>query len=379
MFHELTATIDRECLRHNLELLRGRCRTDTRICVAVKADAYGHGAALLAPELQRLGVDMAAVATLEEAIELRRVGWQRSILVLGAVLTVLHDGERRDRVAAIVEHGLTPTITDAAPLALLSAVAAAMNKTVAVHIKFDSGMGRQGVMPDEVPNLVEAALAYPAVRLSGLYSHFATADLEQHDLAGRQLATFRTVLERVSERLPPGSLRHLANTAATLDWSDAQFDMVRPGLGVYGYAPSPDIRRRFDLKPILRVASRITLLKTLPPGHCVGYGQTFTTRRHTRVGVVPVGYSDGFLRGLSNNAVLGTPGGDAPVIGRVSMDQLTIDLSELPGVGVGDEVVLIDSEPSRPNSIESIASRLGTIPYEVICMLGGRMNRRWHS
>lgn len=379
MFHELTATIDRNRLRHNVALLRGKCRAGTRFCVAVKADAYGHGAGLVAPELQRLGVEMAAVATLDEAIELRRTGWQRPILVLGNVLTVLHDGERRDRAVALVENDLTPTITDAAPLSLLAAVAAGMNKTVAVHIKFDSGMGRQGVMPNDVSDLIDAVRGQSAIRLSGIYSHFATADLEQHDLAGRQLATYRTVVDQLAERLPAWAHRHLANTAATLDWSDAHFDMVRPGLGVYGYAPSPDMRRRFELKPILRVTTRITLTKNLPSGHCVGYGQTFTTRRTTRLGVVPVGYADGFLRGMSNNAIVGTPGGDAPVIGRISMDQLTIDLTDLPGIGVGDEAVLIDPDPSRPNSVESIAARLGTIPYEVTCTFGRRMNRVWQS
>jgi len=151
--------------------------------------------------------------------------------------------------------------------------------------------------------------------------------------------------------------------------------MVRPGLGLYGYAPSAAMRRRHDLRPILRLTSRITLIKSLPVGHCVGYGQTFTTRRPTRLGLVPAGYVDGFIRGLSNNAVVGTAAGDAPVIGRISMDQLTIDLTDRPSVGVGDEVVLIDPDPARPNSVESLAGRLGTIPYEVTCLLGIRLNR----
>src|SRR5262249_48941755 len=141
------------------------------------------------------------------------------------------------------------------------------------------------------------------------YSHFATADLLQHELARHQLAMWGSTLDGLSDLLPAGLVRHLANTAATLEWSDAHFDMVRPGLGLYGYSPSAALRRRHRLMPILRLTSRITLIKTLPPGHCVGYGQTFTTRRPTRLGVVPAGYVDGFLRGLSNNAVVGTAAG----------------------------------------------------------------------
>lgn len=375
MFHELTATIDCDNLRHNVALLQARTRPGTKLCAALKADAYGHGAKVVAPELQRIGVDMAAVATLDEAVELRRIGWRRNILVLGNVLAIQHDGERRERAEAMVEHDLTPTVTDAAPLAGLSATAELQARTLDVHLKFDSGMGRQGVLPEEVSNLVAAVRSCPRLRLAGIYSHFATADLDERGLASQQFESFCGTLNGVDDQLPAGAIRHLANTAATLEWPETHFEMVRPGLGLYGYAPSSDLRQRHDLRPILRLTSRVTLVKTLPAGHCVGYGRTFTTTRPTRVGVVPAGYADGYVRGLSNDAVVGTPEGDAPVIGRVSMDQLSIDLTDHPSVGVGDEVVLIDPDPARPNSVEAIAARLGTIPYEVTCLLGRRINR----
>jgi alanine racemase len=375
MFHELTATIHRERLRHNVELLRRRTRPGTLLCAAVKADGYGHGAALVAPELERLGVEMAAVATIEEGIELRQHCWRREILILGNVLAVLHDGQRFERVHALLEYDLTPTITDAGPLNALAAGAELQGKNVRVHVKFDSGMGRQGVLPDDVYDLIVAMREYPRIRLAGIYSHFATADLGQQELAAHQLETFHRTLDRVDDLLPAGTARHIANTAAVLEWPETHFEMVRPGLGIYGYAPSPALRRRHDLQPILRLTSRVTLIKTLPAGHCVGYGQTFTTKRPTRVGIVPAGYADGFLRRLSNDAIVGTAAGDAPVIGRISMDQLTIDLTDLPSLGVGDEVVLIDPDPARPNSVESIAGRLETIPYEVTCLLGRRIDR----
>lgn len=376
MLHELTAEIDEGALAHNVALLRARCRPGTPICAALKADAYGHGVAAVAPVMDRLGIDMAAVATLAEAVELRGLGWRRPILVLGNVLASLSAAERRERAAVIVERELTATITAADPLAELAAAGRSAGRQVCVHVKFDSGMGRQGAMPADLPALLEALGAAPELRPTGLYSHFATADLAAHALVEHQLHMCRRMFDEASTRLPRGIVRHLANTAATLERPEAHFDMVRPGLGLYGYAPSPGLRARHDLRPSLRITARVTLIKELPPGHCVGYGQTFTTRRPTRLGIVPAGYVDGFSRLLSNNAVVGTSAGDAPVIGRISMDQLTIDLTDRPSVRPGEEVVLVDHDPARPNSVESIAVRMGTIPYEVTCQLGARMNRR---
>ncbi len=375
MHHELTAVIDPAALAHNLRLLAARCRPNTRVCVALKADAYGHGLAQVAPILLQAGADHAAVATLAEAVDLRRIGWTRPILILGNVLAGLRDAERRERIAAIIDQNLTPTVTDAAVVAALGAAANAATHKIDIHIKLDTGMGRQGLIPAELPAIVEAVRAQPTLRMAGLYSHFATADLSAHDLAVHQLELFKRLMTELSDRLPTGVIRHMSNTAATLAWPDAQFDMVRPGVGLYGYAPSDALRQQHDLRPCLRLLSRVTLVKQLPAGHCVGYGQIFTTERATRLGIVPAGYADGLLRGLSNRAIVGTPAGDAPIIGRISMDQLAIDLTDLPAVNVGAEIVLIDDRHDRPNSVEQIAKKLNTIPYEVTCLLGSRVNR----
>jgi alanine racemase len=236
-------------------------------------------------------------------------------------------------------------------------------------------MGRAGGVPASVPALVESVLSRRSLRLVGIYSHLATADSEEAAPSQRQLAVFREVLTRLSDVLPRGTVRHLANSAATLSLPDARFDMIRPGLVLYGYAPAEHLADRVDLKPILRLVSHLTAVKSIPAGHCVGYGATFTTRRPTRLGIVPVGYYDGYLRVLSNEAVVGTAVGDAPVIGRISMDQLAVDLTDLPRLGVGTEVVLIDDTPDRPNSVAGLAQRIGTIPYEVTCLLGQRVQR----
>jgi alanine racemase len=375
MRSDLIATIDLSRLAHNLAVLRGCCHPGTKICAALKADAYGHGLQIVAPALHELGVEMAAVATLTEAVTLRRLGWERPILVLGNVLAVPDAAERRERAAAIAEHQLSATVGDREAVSLLSNAAIARQTTIGVHVKLDTGMGRQGLMPADLIDFVQSLRRDVALRIEGIYSHFATADLELRDVAQGQLEVFRDQLTTVSDWLPAGVTQHLANTAATLTWPETHFDMVRPGLGLYGYAPAEYMLGRFDLRPILRLTSHVTLVKSLPVGHGVGYGRTFVAHRSTRMGIVPAGYADGYLRRLTNTAVVGTSAGDAPVIGRVSMDQLAIDLTDLPGVGVGSEVVLIDDDPSRPNSVAGLARQCETIPYEITCLLGDRIDR----
>lgn len=375
MRSDLIATIDLQRLAHNVATLRGHCRPQMQMCVVVKADAYCHGASLIVPELARLGVEMLAVATIPEGIQARGLGWNGPILVLGHVLSVASQVERRERIDALLEHRLTATICFEDIVVPLAAAAAARGVVADVHLAIDTGMGREGVMPDAAAELVTAILRRPSLRITGIYSHFATADLVLHDLAERQLGVFQGTLEKLRGLLPPGATRHLSNTAATLAMPAAHFDMVRPGIGVYGCHPVDSLAAESDLLPILRLTSHLTLVKTLPVGHCVGYGQTFVTRRPTRIGIVPMGYTDGFIRFFSNNATIGTEAGDVPVIGRISMDQLAVDLTDVPSVGVGAEVTLIDDDPRRPNSIATLARQIGTIPYEVMCLLGHRVDR----
>lgn len=373
MHSDLIARINTDHLVHNCRAIRELCRPGTRICAVLKADAYGHGLSLVAPVLQEAGVEFAAVATLVEAVELRTVGWRRPILVLGNVLAVTDPRERRERLRAITRHRLALSITDHEAIKTLSRMD--MQTPIDVHVKIDTGMGRMGVLPAEALFLVQAVLATPKLRLTGIYSHFATADFELRDLVDHQLSTFKATLGRLAPLLPPDIIRHLANTAGTLTLPQAHFDMVRPGLAMYGLVPADHLRNRLDLKPALRLVSHLTTVKNLPVGHCVGYGQTYTTRRPTRLGIVPIGYFDGYIRSLSNAAVVGMSDGDAPVIGRVSMDQMAIDLTDLPPQRLGAEVILIDDRVDRPNAVPALAKLMGTIPYEVICLLGQRIQR----
>ncbi|MBN2563880.1 MAG: alanine racemase [Phycisphaerae bacterium] len=384
MHSDLIAQINIDRLVHNYRVLRRMCRPGVRICAVLKADAYGHGIRIVAPALQAAGADYAAVATLHEALELRSANWHSPILMLGNVLTVVDERERRERLRAIVKHKLTLTITDRDTIKTLARMD--LQSPIDVHIKVDTGMGRMGALPDAIADLVESVRGAGTLRLVGIYSHFATADSEERDLAEKQLATMNGVVSRLwpdplrlgedcGHSARGGVIRHFANSAATITMPESHLDMVRPGLVLYGHVPADHMADRLDLRPILRLVSHLTLVKDLPAGHCVGYGQTFTTPRPTRLGIVPIGYCDGYLRSLSNSATVGTAVGDAPVIGRVSMDQLAVDLTDLPPLMPGAEVVLIDDKPDRPNSVPAIARQLGTIPYEVLCLLGQRIQR----
>jgi len=377
MRSDLLAHIATDRLRHNVAALRACCADGVKFCAPLKADAYGHGVAVVAPVLAKLGVECAAVATMKEAVELRELGWQTDILVLGNVLAVDDAEERGHRIAAAVDHRVTLSIVDGAGLSAICKFAPAA--PVSVQIKIDTGMGRMGVMPEDAVELVRAVVAEPHVRLTGIYSHFATADLQLRDLALQQLAKFRQLRDELAPVVGDDCIFHLANSAATLTMPESHFDMIRPGLAMYGYAGADDWRNHADLRPILRFTSHITLIKELPAGHCVGYGQTFTTQRPTRLGIVPVGYSDGFARALSNNATIETSEGPAPVIGRVSMDQLAVDLTDLNGCRLGSGVTLISDDPASTQSVESLARKLDTIPYEITCRLGARIDKIAHQ
>lgn len=370
---DLQAVINLDHLLANYRALRACCGPGVKFCAPLKANAYGHGAVQVAPALQRAGVDMAAVANLDEAIELRGIAWTRPILVLGNVLAVADFHERCERLDAIIKHQLTITLADADTLRFLAEEPS--DARVDVHLKIDTGLGRMGVMPDEASRLVRDIQSIRAIRLTGVYSHFGTADFADRDFALKQLATFKAWLSKNECVLPTGCLRHIANSAATISLPEAHLDMVRPGIALYGYPPAEHFVEKIKLHPTLQLYSHLTCIKEIPPGHSVGYSRTFIAQRPTQVGIIPIGYADGFLRDLSNNAVVGTRYGMAPMIGRVSMDQIAVDLTDLPRPKLGDPVILISDRTSDENSVVSLARRMNTIPYEVTCVLGRRMTR----
>jgi alanine racemase len=367
----LVAEISASALAANLALIRRELKPQTKLCVVVKADCYGHGW----PQCQEAitpAADWLAVATPEEARAVRQSGWRKPLLLLMA--SRLPGETARDRLRQLLSQDVTLTLAAADDLAVLSAAAAEVGRPARVHLKIDTGMTRSGVLPDGAPALVHQARRQAGVVLSGLYTHFAMADAADKTSAREQLSRFRAAIQACG-RDAQGLMLHSAASAATIDIPESHFDMVRVGIAIYGHQPSDEMQRRLPLRPVLRLVGRLTQVRDVPAGSRVGYGQTYRFDRPARIGLVPVGYADGYWRSFSNRAVMRIGGQAAPVRGRVCMDQTIIELTGLPGVKVGDEVEIISADAAAPNSVESLASLAGTISYEIMCRLGPRVRR----
>jgi alanine racemase len=372
------AEISREAVRANLETIRVHLRPGVALCPAVKADAYGHSIRELLPVFREAQAERLAVANLEEAVQLRDLGWDRAILCLGAPLVACSDNHRRERAREAVARDVTCTISTCEEARLLADEAAPRGRLARAHVKIDTGMGRMGLLHGPAGAAICEMARCPGVNIEGIYTHFATADEPDLDFARGQLDNFSELtraLEAAGTRIP---IRHACNSAGIFRIPAAHFDMVRPGLAVYGYWCGPD---RPALRPALRVVSRIVAVRQISTGDSVGYGRTFTAAHDSTVGVVPIGYGDGYRRALGNSAVMtldavrGRPRQTVPVVGRVSMDQVSVDLTGVPDVRCGDPITIIDNDPAAPNSVEALAAKLGTIPYEITCLLGQRIRR----
>ncbi|MDF7799137.1 alanine racemase [Pontiellaceae bacterium B1224] len=365
MKNYLTASISESAVRHNIAILRGLIGNDVKLCPVVKDDCFGHGMDILFPVLAEL-TDGFAVAAPMEALELRSKGYHGFILCF--LSAYFDDFKVQDE---LVWQEITQTVMSNSALASIEASAKRVGKTARVHLKVDSGMGRLGVPAKQAPDLIAAIRDSEYVELSGIYTHFATADERDRTATENQLELFKTILPE------QGSLTiHAANSAATLDWPETHFDMVRMGIAIYGCHPSDQLHNRVDLKPCMSVKAKLIAVKHMREGSRSGYGLAHEYKRDSRVGIVPIGYGDGYFRSLSGQAVVRINGRDAPVCGRVSMDQMTVDVTDIPDVKVGDDVEVISSDPSAPNCVENLARLAGTIPYEITCHLGHNMRHR---
>jgi alanine racemase len=313
------------------------------------------------------------VATPAEAIGLRDRGVAKPILVFFSAFGGAGGSRHDTTLDELLRRRITLTVAGEHEIDALAAACRRTGCDARVHLMIDTGMTRSGALPAGVPAIVGRLRSEATVRLTGVYTHLATADEADKSFAREQLRRFETCLARCE--IGKGVLRHAANSAAVMDLPESHYDMVRPGIAVYGYPPSDDILTPLDLQPSLRLTGHVMQIKTVPAGTGVGYGQTFRFERPSRVGLVPVGYGDGYLRGLSNKAAMRIGGHVVPTVGRVSMDQTCIDLTDLPHVAVGDEVEIISPDLAAPNSMQNLARLAGTIPYELMCRLGDRIRR----
>ena len=307
-----------------------------------------------------------------EAVRLRELGYAGPLLAFFSPCAYAGD-ERREALEELIRRRVTLTVVSAEEIGAIAQAARAAGAEAQIHIKVDSGMGRSGASPRGVAELAAAIRAAAGLKLAGMYTHFATADEPDGAYLREQLSRFREAAEALPGR--EGLLLHAANSAATIASPDSHLDMVRPGLAVYGYQPAERPARPLALRPALRVWGRLMLTKRLPAGAGVGYGLTCTLRRDSVVGLVPIGYADGYFRCLSNRATMRVHGRDVAVLGRVSMDQVAVDLTDVPQARAGDVVEAISSDPAAPHSVENLARLAETIPYEITCRLGPRARR----
>src|SRR6266853_2304346 len=362
--------IDLSAIAHNTRKIQSLVGPNVRILASLKADAYGHGALKVARTVLLNGVSMLGVATVSEAAPLREAGIHAPILVFGYV--------PHWQMREAVRLRLTLTLYSIESAQALARAAQALNLTVRVHVKVDTGMGRLGIRAehiDEVLELLHEISDLPGLELEGIFTHFAMADTQDQTHARMQLARFQHVLQCIEEAHMRPPLVHAANSAAIFSLPEAHFDMVRPGIALYGLDPSSEVRLPAEFRPALSFKTQVAQVKDIPEGECISYGYTYTTNRATRVAILPVGYADGFRRGPTNWGSVLVHGQEAPLLGRVCMDQCIIDVSHIPQVRVGDEVVLIGRQGEVSLTAEQVAQRLGTINYEVVSEILARVPR----
>jgi alanine racemase len=358
--------VDLTRLADNFKAIRQHV-TPARVMPILKANAYGHGLLRVAQLMESLGADYLGVAVLEEGILLRENGIKSPILVLGGILG--------NQVPGFLKHDLTITASSIDKLYQVNEIAAQMGIKAKVHLKIDTGMERIGVHYYSAQQFLEAALKCRSIFVEGIYSHFANADHADLSDARQQLERFQEVLAFFDDHsLPPPPLRHMANSPAILQLPEAHFDIVRPGILLYGVYPSFEIPHNVVVRPALSWKSRVVYFKVILPGHPVGYGSTWQTDHMVRAVTVPVGYGDGYFRSMSSKAQVVLRGKKYPVVGRISMDQIVINI-EWDSAYNDDEVILIGEAEGQSITCEDLAGWAGTIPYEILTNINTRVPR----
>jgi alanine racemase len=375
------AEIDLGAVAHNVRALRRMTKPGARLMAVVKADGYGHGAVAVARTALDAGADWLGVARIAEGIGLRAAGIEAPILVFG--FTAPAD------TVLLIEHDLRQSVTSFETAAAYSAAAAGRGRSVRVHLKIDTGMGRLGLLPaaltgppdgdaagEGLLSEVGRIVRLPGIEAEGIFTHFAASDSADKTHAGGQMTLFRKILDRLAAAGHAFAVRHAANSAAVIDIPDSHLDLVRPGIALYGLAPSAEVDGlRLALEPAMALKTRVIHLKKVPAGFAVSYGMTYRTPQPTVIATVPAGYADGLRRALSGRGEMIVRGCRVPVVGRVCMDLTMLDVGRLPEVQIGDEVVIIGRQGRESVTADDIARSLGTINYEVVTALTARVAR----
>lgn len=354
------AEIHLDALSHNIKIVNKKTGNRNLLAV-VKAGAYGHGAVRVSKHLIKKGISKLGVAFTKEALSLREAGITIPILVFFD----------RDNTETCIKYNLTPAVFDLNSATRISSEAYKLNRPVAVHIKVDTGMGRVGFTMDNALKEIPRIARLKNIVIEGLMSHFSDADLNDKEFAFHQLKNFLGIARELKRKKITFKYLHIANSAGVLSMPEAHLDMVRPGIMLYGYG-CPE---GGNLKPVLSLKSRILFLKKVPAGTPISYARTFITKRKSKIATVPIGYADGYSRKLSNNGEVIINEKRVPVIGRVCMDTIMVDVTDITDVRKDSEVVLIGSQGKEKITAQDIADKIGSIPYEVLTSIGPRIQR----
>lgn len=363
------AEVNLDHIAHNVKEIRRIVNKNAEIMAVVKADAYGHGVTGVVDTLLESGAAWLAVSMLDEAIQLRRLGIGSRILVLGYT-----SPERADE---IIDYNVTQTVFSHDLVNALSEAAVRKNKKVKIHIKIDTGMTRVGFMPgySAVKNVMEIG-KLPGIIIEGLFTHFASADETDKSYTCMQFERFMSIcseLNRVGLYIP---VKHCCNSAGVMEYPEMHLNLVRPGIILYGMYPSTEVdKSKLYLKPAMTLKANVVLVKDVEKGACISYGRIFTTSRDSRIATVSIGYADGYTRLLNCKGRVLVRGWYAPVVGKICMDQCMIDVTDIDDVSLGDDVVLFGEQGGNSIPVEEVAGHMGTINYEVVCIIGKRIPR----
>jgi len=361
------AEIDLDAISENVKAYRRHVGAEVEVIAVVKANAYGHGAMPVARAALQAGARRLAAHRAIEGIELRRGGIEAPILIMGYTPP--------DGAELVAEWNLTPSVITFEFAQALSERAAALGKGVPVHVKVDTGMNRYGLLPSEVVAFLDTLRRLPGIVIEGLFTHLATADWDDSTYVRQQLDEFNALLRSIQQTGIHIPLVHAANSAAAMRYPEAHFNAVRPGVALYGMQPSAEWNPPFEIHPALTLKSKVSRVRSLKPGAGVGYGRSYVAQAELPAALIPVGYGDGYHRALSNRGAVLVHGRRAPIIGRVSMDQIVVDLSGIEGVRQDDEAVLVGSQGGERISAEEVAALEETINYEVTTSLLPRVAR----
>jgi len=383
------AEINLDSFRHNLHSIKSLIGPDVGTMAIIKADAYGHGAIQCAHAAIKEQVNYIGVGIIQEAIELRENGITSPILILGGIYP--------NEIEDLIKYNLSTSLSSSVIASAISKKAEQANKSVGVHIKIDTGMGRLGIQPEDFLSLLNNVITCKNLKIDGLFTHFSSADEEDPETTRHQISIFSDLLQRLPatnfSKMNSESnhiLFHSANTAGLLRFPESRFDLVRPGISLFGSFPSPTVASVFDsltnenkatkLRPVMSWKTKIIQIQTLRKGVPVSYGGRYVTKNdRTRIATIPVGYADGLSRRLSNNMELLVKETRVKQVGTICMDMCLIDITNLPDVTMGEEVVIFGSQGKGQIKVEELATKADTIPYEILCGIGKRVPRIYIS